>query len=97
MRSAVGTGSFELALDRTRRVWPGRGGVILRAERGVLHVTQAGDPEDHVLEAGAELRLPSRGLVVVHALAAGRLEVREAPAPVAAGAGRRARGPALAS
>jgi Protein of unknown function (DUF2917) len=74
-----GTESWDLPMDGTLRVQPGRNGVILRADRGLLHVTQSGDLEDHVLAPGAELRLPRGGLVVAFALAESRLVVREAP------------------
>ena len=47
----------------------------LRALEGCLLITQAGRPEDHVLEAGDELQLSGGGLVVVWALAPSRLKV----------------------
>ncbi|WP_242333758.1 MULTISPECIES: DUF2917 domain-containing protein [Anaeromyxobacter] len=71
------TGSRELPAEATTRVRPGRRGVVLRAEAGLVHVTQSGDLEDHVLAAGEELRLPAGGLVVAFALAPSRLAVRE--------------------
>jgi hypothetical protein len=74
-----GAGSWDLPKDATLRVHPGRSGVILRADAGLLHVTQSGDLEDHVLAPGEELRLPRGGLVVAFALAPSRLVVREAP------------------
>jgi hypothetical protein len=74
-----GAGSWDLPPDATLRVQPGRNGVILRADAGLLHVTQSGDPEDHVLAPGAELRLPRGGLVVAFALAESRVVVRAAP------------------
>ncbi len=86
---------WDLAVDATVRVPAGRHGVLLRAERGVVLVTQTGDPEDHVLAPGEELHLPRGGLVVAQALAAARLVARDATAP-AHHAGRRVRGPALA-
>ncbi len=39
-------------------------------------MTREGDPEDHVLQAGAELRVPGRGLAVAWALEPSRVEVR---------------------
>lgn len=74
-----GTGSWDLPKDATLRVHPGRSGVILRADAGLLHVTQSGDLEDHVLSPGEELRLPHGGLVVAFALEPSRLVVRGAP------------------
>jgi hypothetical protein len=70
-------GTRELPMRSTLRVDPRRGGVLLRAERGLLLVTQAGDPEDHVLAAGGELRLTGGGLVVAEALSGSRLTVGE--------------------
>jgi Protein of unknown function (DUF2917) len=70
-------GAHDLATRATLRVDPHRKGVVLRAERGLLLVTQAGDPEDHVLAAGGELRLTGRGLVVAEALAGSTLTVGE--------------------
>ena len=58
----------ELARDSTVRLPPGRGGVLARVLRGTVLVTQAGDPEDHVLGPGDEARLPPGGLVVAWAL-----------------------------
>ena len=74
-----GAASWDLPRDSTLRVHPGRNGVVLRADAGLLHVTQSGDLEDHVLEPGEELRLPRGGLVVAFALAPSRLVVRDAP------------------
>lgn len=87
-RSERDRGSRDLPAEGTLRVRPGRHGVVLRADRGVVHVTQAGDPEDHVLEPGEEVRLPGGGLVVAFALRAAHLVVRDALAP---GRGRLAR------
>ncbi|BDG10559.1 DUF2917 domain-containing protein [Anaeromyxobacter paludicola] len=58
----------ELRRDATWRLQPGAGARV-RCESGELLVTQAGDPRDHVLQAGQEVRLRSRGLVVAWALA----------------------------
>jgi len=76
-------GTWDLARDATLRIRPGRRGVALRADRGCVLVTQPGDPEDHVLEAGEEVRLPRGGLVVAWALEAARLVVGAAADPVA--------------
>ena len=70
----------ELAENATLRLPPGRSGVVVRVERGSLLVTQEGDPEDHVLGPGDEVRLPRGGLAVAWALAATRLVAGEAAA-----------------
>lgn len=54
--------------DETRSLAPGRHGVRLRVEQGVVLVTQAGDSEDHVLGPGEELRIHGPGLGVAWAL-----------------------------
>ncbi len=59
---------WRLARDATRRVEARRGPVELRCEAGTLVVTRAGDPEDHVLEAGDRLRVARRDRAVVWAL-----------------------------
>ena len=84
-RSERSTGCWDLVLDATVRIQPRRHGAILRAERGVVLVTQAGDPEDHVLAAGQELRVPRGGLVVAQAFEPSRLLVRDAAGPAPAG------------
>lgn len=68
-------GTFELARDATLGVAPGRHGVTLRALAGTVHVTQAGDPEDHVLQPGEALWLPRGGRVVAWALTPARVDV----------------------
>jgi len=83
-------GVRDLARRRTLRVGSPRGGVVIRVERGLLLVTQAGDPEDHVLAAGGELRLTGRGLVVAEALEASRVTVAEARAELPGRLGFRA-------
>jgi hypothetical protein len=54
--------------DEVRRLPRGRNGVAVRVEEGLLLVTQAGDPEDHVLGPGQELWLAGPGLGVAWAL-----------------------------
>ncbi len=71
------TRAWELDKDQTVRLTPGRGGVVLRAERGCLLVTQEGDPEDHVLGPGDELRMSGRGLAVAWALSPSSLAVAD--------------------
>jgi hypothetical protein len=89
-RTPGGTRSWDLPKDATIRLRPGRNGVVVRADRGLVLVTQEGDRDDHVLEGGQELWLPSGGVVAAWALAAARLVVCEgaveAPVPVARGA-----------
>jgi hypothetical protein len=80
-RNAEEAGTRELAANTTLRVEPGRLGVVLRAERGILMVTQAGDREDHVLTSGEMVRLPGGGLVVALALAPARLSVEQQRRP----------------
>ncbi len=72
-RDPGGTRGRDLAKDATFRLRPGRRGVILRAECGLVLVTQEGDRDDHVLEAGDELWLPSGGVVAAWALEAARV------------------------
>lgn len=57
-----------LAGNATMRLPPGRNATIVRVERGTVLVTQEGDLEDHVLEAGDEIVLPRGGLAVAWAL-----------------------------
>jgi hypothetical protein len=88
-------GTWELAKDATLRLPRGRNGVVVRAERGEVVVTQAGDPDDHVVACGEALWLPRGGLAVAWALSPARLVVEDAePHAVAASAGAR---PALAA
>jgi len=78
---------WEAIRDETRRLPPGREGLTVRVEEGVLLVTQAGDPEDHVLGPGDELRLEGRGLGVAWALEPAR-------AVIVRGGSRAGHGPA---
>lgn len=82
--AATLTWTRELPEDATLRLPPGKNGVIVRVVRGSVLVTQQGDPEDHVLGPGEELRLAHTGLAVAWALSAAALVVREGGA-----AGRR--------
>lgn len=66
--------SWDLAADDTLRL--PRQPVVVRVERGTVVVTQASDPEDHVVGAGEEVVLPGGRLAVAWALAPSRLEVR---------------------
>lgn len=74
-REKVPARVMELPADRTLRLPPARGETVIRVERGTVVVTREGDGEDHVLGAGAELRLPGRGLAVAWALAESRVVV----------------------
>ncbi len=46
----------------------GVAGVVIGCTRGVLWITEEGDPRDHVLIAGERHRVHGRGLVVAEAL-----------------------------
>ncbi len=84
------TRSWDLPKDATFHLRPGRDGVLLRVDHGLLLVTQEGDLDDHVVEGGAELRLPAGGMVAAWALEAARVVAypgaAEAPVPVPRGA-----------
>jgi hypothetical protein len=69
-------GARTLARDQVLRLPAGREGSWIRVEAGTVVVTREGDPADHVLQAGAELRLPGRGLAVAWALEPSQIEVR---------------------
>jgi hypothetical protein len=60
-------GTARLARDDVLGLDPGPGGVVLRGLAGTVLATQAGDPEDHVLEPGVAVHLPGRGRVVLWA------------------------------
>lgn len=76
-------GARGMARDETVRLVPRREGLVLHVRRGCLLVTQEGDPQDHVLEAGDELRLTGPGVVVAWALSPSDLVVvHDAAAPV---------------
>ena len=71
-RMPVRTGdSIRVWLDRdeTIRLPLGKHGLVAHVESGTLMVTQAGDAEDHILEAGDEVQHASHGLAVAWALA----------------------------
>ncbi len=79
-------GEHELAANAVLRLPRRR---LVRVVAGQVVVTRAGDPEDHVLEAGAELDLAGYGRALAWALQPSRIEVRsrseraQAPAEVA--------------
>ncbi len=53
-------------------------GVSLRVEEGQVVVTRAGDPRDHVLEAGAVMDLSGSDRALAWALRPSRIELRRA-------------------
>ncbi len=67
-----------LERDETIRLPNGKHGLVARVERGTLVVTQTGDPEDHVLAEGDEVRLAAHGLAVAWALAPAVLVLEDA-------------------
>lgn len=80
--------SQALPKDGTARITRSRD-VIVAVDGGVILVTREGDLEDHVLEAGMELRLPRRGVAVAWALEPSTIRIREAADARTAGAGHR--------
>jgi Protein of unknown function (DUF2917) len=72
-------GRWELAGDATMRFARGRSAIAARVERGTVLVTQEGDVEDHVLEAGDEIVLRRGGLAVAWALTDAAISVRALP------------------
>ncbi|HSB19427.1 MAG TPA: DUF2917 domain-containing protein [Anaeromyxobacteraceae bacterium] len=79
-RGRVARGTRRLARDDVLAIEPGPGGVVLRALAGTVLATQSGDPQDHVLEAGASVCLAGRGRIAVWALEPAAVEVRPAEA-----------------
>jgi hypothetical protein len=65
-----------LARDQVTRLPGWREGSSVRVAAGVVVVTREGDAEDHVLEAGARLLVPGRGLAVAWAMEPSTIEVR---------------------
>jgi hypothetical protein len=78
-RDGVLTSIRGMADNDTLALRPGPGGLALRGHRGTFLVTQEGDPMDHVIGAGDELRTSHRGLVVVWALSDGAIGVCSGP------------------
>jgi hypothetical protein len=77
-RMGIDGSILELERNAARALPAGRNGIRVRVRSGVLMVTQAGDPDDHVVCAGEELALPPGGLVVAWALKPAEFAVREA-------------------
>jgi ferric-dicitrate binding protein FerR (iron transport regulator) len=67
-----------LAADETFSLEPTRGGVEIACVGGLVWVTQAGDPSDHVLHAGERLRLGERGRIAAMALEPSRVRLGSA-------------------
>jgi len=67
-RTGMASRVCQLGRDETLRLPLGRRGLVAHVERGTLVVTQTGDPEDHVLVAGDEVKLAPHGLAVAWAL-----------------------------
>ena len=59
-------GTWVLQENATLRL-PAGDDVVVRVERGMVLVTQEGDPDDHVLERGDELVLSRSGRAVAWA------------------------------
>ena len=74
-----------LARDQVLRLPGWREGSSVRVEAGIVIVTREGDPEDHVLRAGAQLRVPGRGLALAWAQEPSRVEIRRGGAERAGG------------
>ncbi len=72
-RVAPAERALQLARDATLAFRPGRGGLSLTCESGLFLVTQEGDPDDHVLEAGDTFRTVAPGRVVAWAFESGVL------------------------
>ena len=72
------SGRWELAENATMRLPRGRSATVVRVERGTVLITQEGDLDDHVLEAGDEIFLPVGGLAVAWAFTEAAISVREA-------------------
>lgn len=68
-----------LSRDMTWRCPLGSHGLRLVCHEGAVWLTQEGDAEDHVVEAGEELWVGGSGLVVVQALRPARLSIQATP------------------
>ena len=77
-RTIHGVSSWKLGRDETLRLPLGRHPLVARVERGSVMLTQAGDPEDHVLGPGEAVQLAPRGLAVAWALTSAVLVLEEA-------------------
>ncbi len=79
----IACGVRDLAENATMALPRGRIGTVVRVERGTVLVTQEGDLDDHVLEAGDEIVLARGGRAVAWAFSEATLSVCEA-APTSA-------------
>jgi hypothetical protein len=70
---------WEVRDNETLSLRPGRGGILLRPQRGTFLVTQEGDPIDHLLGQGDEFRAAGRRLVVAWALSDGAIAADRVP------------------
>ncbi len=68
-RREAPSGAQWLPRDGTLSLRPGRAGLQILGQRGLLLVTQEGDAQDHVVGPGDRFRTRGRGRVVVWALA----------------------------
>lgn len=74
LRPAPRAGRIEVALADWQ-AWStpvGKGGATVQCLEGQLWVTHQGDREDHLLQAGDELRIPTGGRLAMVALGAAR-------------------------
>jgi hypothetical protein len=62
------SGRYRLRRDATASFRPGTGGVEILGQRGLLLVTQAGDPRDHILGPGGRFGSSGRGRIAIWAL-----------------------------
>lgn len=76
--------SWSARPDETRRLPPGRDGLTVRVEEGLVVVTQAGRIEDHVLGPGESLRLDRHGLGLAWALVPSRAVISRGGEPASA-------------
>jgi hypothetical protein len=75
-------GAWDLSENATMRLPLGRSATVVRVERGTVLVTQQGELEDHVLEAGDEVILVGGGVAVAWAFTEAAISVGEATAIV---------------
>ena len=66
----AGVGRHRSVTLRPRAIWSEtlQAGERVRCERGVVWLTQSGDPEDYILRAGDDFTATRRGRIVAQAL-----------------------------